>query len=186
MPAWDDVRRRARSRLPRRRLVLATAICVAALAGGPALGVLLTRSAGPRLPQAADRSHVSVALDPRTGRVLLQVAPWRRHDGICYLFVGRSDGCSARSPRGGGFTFGPPGGYTFDPRVASVTGVLANGDRVRLELHRFGGRLDVTCFTAPPNVVGPARALVLRAADGRLIGRLPAVRAPRRAGGRSS
>ncbi len=69
---WDDVLRRARRRVPRRRLVLAAAVALAVLVVGPALGVLLARGTGLRLPGGAVRDRAVVALDPRTGGMLIE------------------------------------------------------------------------------------------------------------------
>src|SRR5207253_5266278 len=93
-PDWDDVLRRSQARrLPRRRLVLTAAVLAAALVVGPALGVLLTQDRDPRLPAGADRSRIAVVLSPVTRRVLLEVAPWKGHDGFCYLLVPVRGGC---------------------------------------------------------------------------------------------
>jgi hypothetical protein len=144
---WADVLRRSKRRMPRRRLVLAAVVAVAALGGGPAVAVLLSQPPGPHLPKAADRSNVAVILQPSTGRIVVEVAPWQGHDGICYLLLGREDGCATWSPHGAYFDGGTPSGYTFDARVRSVTAELANGKSVRLALHRFD-RLRVTFFTS--------------------------------------
>jgi hypothetical protein len=144
---WQDVLRRAKRRVPRRRLVLAAVAAVAALGGGPAVAVLLTQPPGPRLPKAADRSNVAVVLQPRTRRIVVEVAPWKGHHGICYLLLERESGCATWSPHGGYVSGGTPGGYTFDSRVRSVTAQFADGKSVRLTLHRFD-RLRVTFFTS--------------------------------------
>ena len=116
---WDDVLRRAGARrLPRRRLVLTAAVVVAALAVGPALGVLLTRDRGPRLPSGADRSRIAVVLSPVTRRVLLEVAPWKGHDGFCYLVVPVRAGCVPRAHNT--VVLKPPlFGWSFDKRIVS-------------------------------------------------------------------
>lgn len=144
---WEDVLRRSKRRVPRRRLVLAAVVAVAALGGGPAVAVLLTQPPGPHLPKAADRSNVAVILQPKTGRIVVEVAPWKGHDGICYLLLDREDGCAGWVRHGAGFFGGTPGGYTFDDRVASVTAQLKNGRSVPLTLHHFD-RLRVTFFTS--------------------------------------
>ena len=53
---------------------------------------MLTRDARATLPKEADRSSVVVIVQPLTGRILVQAAPWKAHDGICYaiLFLTRS------------------------------------------------------------------------------------------------
>lgn len=168
LPDWDDVRRRAR-RGRGRRIAIAAALAFAALGGGPALGVVLLRGSAPGLPKAADRSAVLAVVQPRTGRVVVEAAPWRGHDGICYLIEQRTNGCTGRSPHASGFFAEPPAGYTFDMRVASVTAVLRGGRRVTLDVHRLAGRLQVTFFTSPGGV---ARAFVLRDARGAVLGRV--------------
>jgi hypothetical protein len=167
---WQDVLRRARR--PRRRLVLPAVLAVAALGGGPALAVLLTRTPAPQLPKAADRSHVAVAVQPVTGRVLLKVAPWKKHDGMCYVLIGYSSGCATRSPHGAQLNERPPSGYTFDERVASVTAKLENGKRARLVLHHFSGALGVTFFTAPRVVRTGAREFTFRDGAGHVLERM--------------
>lgn len=167
LPDWDDVRRRAR-RGRGRRIAVAAAVAVLALGGAPALAVLL-RDTAPQLPKAADRSAVFVVLQPRTGRVIVEAAPWKGRDGVCYLILRQVSGCSMRSRHGAGFFATPPGGYTFDPRIAHVTAILRGGRRVPLALHRLAGRLQVTFFTARGGV---ARGFELRDARGVLISRV--------------
>ena len=173
---WEDVLRRASRRPPRRRFVFAAVVTVAALGGAPALGVLLTRAPGAQLPKAADRSNVAVALQPLTGRVLVEVAPWQGRDGICYVIKGQTDGCSIRSRRGAMFNAKPPSGYTLDARVASVIAILDNGERARLRLYPFRAKLGVTFFVAPRFIHRAARTFELRDASGRVLSR---VRLPR-------
>lgn len=166
---WEDVLRRARRGAPRRRLILVAVVAVAALGGGPAVAVLLTQPAGPHLPKAADRSNVAVILQPKTGRVVVEAAPWKDHDGICYVILDKEDGCATRSPHGAHFSGGTPFGYTFDSRVRSVTAQLARGKSIRLTLHRFD-RLRVTFFTSPRFYAG-VRAYTLRGAHGEVLSR---------------
>ncbi|HEY3541140.1 MAG TPA: hypothetical protein VGK79_01235 [Gaiellaceae bacterium] len=169
---WEDVLRRARRRPPRRRLVFAGVVAVAALGGAPALGVLLTRAPGAQLPRAADRSNVAVAVQPVTGRVLVEVAPWRGRDGICYLLNHEISGCAIRSRHGAFFHTKPPLGYTFDARVASVIAILDNGKRARLRLYPFRTKLGVTFFVAPRFIHRAARSFELRDASGRVLSRV--------------
>jgi len=145
---WDDVLRRAGARrLPRRRLVLTAAVVVAALAVGPALGVLLTRDRGPRLPSGADRSRIAVVLSPVTRRVLLEVAPWKGHDGFCYLVVPVRAGCVPRAHNT--VVFKPPlFGWSFDKRIVSGQATTLSGAHVPLTVKHFGGRIDATFFLA--------------------------------------
>ena len=171
---WEDVLRRSKRGVPRRRLVLAVVVAVAALGGGPAVAVLLTQPAGPHLSKAADRSNVAVILQPKTGRIVVEVAPWKGHDGICYVILDKEDGCATWSPHGAHFSGGTPFGYTFDRRVTSVTAQLANGRDVRLTVHRFD-RLRVTFFTSA-RFHAFVRGYTLRGKHGTVImrDRLPA------------
>jgi hypothetical protein len=157
---WADVLRRASRRRPRRRLVLAGVAAAAALAAASAVALPLFRSDGPRLPAAADRKNVLAIIQPKTGRVLIEAAPWKTRDGICYLIVGRSAGCTARTARKTmvaattGYVL-PSGrhssalwGYTFDRRAVSATVFFSDNSHQRVALHRIGGRLRVT-FIGP-------------------------------------
>lgn len=175
---WEDVLRRAKRRAPQRRLVLAAVVAIAALGGGPAVAVLLTQPPGPHLPKAADRSNVAVVLQPKTGQIVLEAAPWKGHGGICYLILQREDGCATWSPHGAYFDGGTPGGYTFDSRVRSVTAQLPYGKSIRLTLHRFA-RLRVTFFTSTRFYAG-VRGYTLRGAHGKVLSRarLPGPRKP--------
>jgi hypothetical protein len=167
---WDDVLRRAQ-RFPRRRLVLVAAFAVAALAGGPALGVMLTRDRGPQLPAEADRSRVAVLIQPVSGRMLLQAAPWKNHDGFCYAasfaFSGRQAGCVARMPRGAAF-LSPLAGYTFDRRVVSARAALVSGKRSSILVRRLPG-LGVTFFYARSRIPMLLWRVELRDAGGRVL-----------------
>jgi hypothetical protein len=175
---WEDVLRRANRRVPRRRLVFAAVVAIAALGGGPAVAVLLTQPPRPHLPKAADRSNVVAVLEPKTGRIVVEAAPWKGHDGICYLILQREDGCATWSPRGAYFDGGTAGGYTFDSRVRSVTAQFADGKSIRLTLHRFD-RLRVTFFTSTRFHVG-LRSYTLRGENGEVLSRarLPGPRKP--------
>jgi hypothetical protein len=169
---WADVLHRARRRRrPPRRLVLGVAGGVAALAAASAVAVPLLRTDAPKLPSAADRKNVLVVMQPKTGRIVIEAAPWKAHDGICYLFFGRSAGCASRGGRktmilqtpGYVLPSGKKGsalwGYTFDRRVESAEIVRSDGSHRRVPLHRFGGRLRVT-FIGPVAVVPRAGAAV--------------------------
>jgi hypothetical protein len=101
---WADVLRRAERRAPRRRLVLAAAVVAAALGGGPALGVLLTRSGQPRLPADQITGSVSAIVDPHTGITLVEWARWKGHDGTCYLVPHTHAGCLLAGHRAGPFS----------------------------------------------------------------------------------
>jgi hypothetical protein len=118
---WQDVLRRAERRSPRRRLALAAVVAVAAFGGAPALAVLLTRSAPPQLPQGADLANVSVVFQPQTGRAILKLAPWKGHDGFCYVVLQKRAGCMRRSKHETIAFWPPPVVITFDPRVVAVT-----------------------------------------------------------------
>lgn len=157
---WADVLRRAQRRRPHRRLVLGLVAAVAALAAASAVAVPLLQPDGPRLPSGADRRNVFVVVQSRTGRVLIEAAPWNGHSGICYLLLGRSAGCTPRGERKTmilqttGYVL-PSGrhssalwGYTFDPRVASAEIYYPDNSHRRVPLHRLGGSLRVT-FIGP-------------------------------------
>lgn len=170
---WDDVLRRAGARrLPRRRLVSTGAVVVAALVVGPALGVLLTQDRGPRLPAGADRSRIAVVLSPVTRRVLLEVAPWKGHDGFCYLLVPVRGGCVPRAHNT--VVFKPPlFGWSFDKRIVSGQATTLSGAHVPLTVKHFGGRIDATFFLARSRLVPRLlRSVTLRDARGRVVVRL--------------
>ena len=101
---WEAraARRRVR-RVPRRRLVLrgGSRACRSRRRAG-ILGSCSRAGTGLRLPGGAvlrDRA-AAAALDPRTGGMLIEAAPWRGHDGVCILFVDRAAGCWHRTPHG--------------------------------------------------------------------------------------
>ena len=168
---WDDVVRRARPRLPRRRLVLVAAVLAAALAGGPALGVLLLRDRGPQLPSGADKSRVVVALYPRaSGRMFVALAPWKGHDGVCILFVGRSAGCWHRTARGtmALMSASAEWGYTFDRRATGAAALLLSGRRVPLAFTRFPS-LGIAVFASTKPIHGDVQAVLVLAAGGRAL-----------------
>jgi hypothetical protein len=165
---WNDVLRRARPGRPRARLVLAAAVAAAVLVVGPALGVLLTRDVGPRLPREADRSKVVVITEPHTGRVLVQAAPWKGHDGICYVLLWLRAGCA---PRGTALVMSPLAGYTFDPRIVSGTALTLSGKRVPLIVRRFE-QLGVTFFLTRGRLPHLLREATLYDANGNVVKRL--------------
>jgi hypothetical protein len=166
---WNDVLRRARRRrLPRRRLVLVAAVLGAALAGAPALGVLLTRDTSPRLPREADRSNVVAIVEPLTGRVLVQAAPWKGHDGICYLILWTRAGCAER---GTTVLTSPLAGYTFDRRVVSGTAVTLSGRTIPLIVRHFP-TLHVTFFLSRGRMPKLLREATLRDSAGRVVARV--------------
>ena len=170
---WSDVLRRAgRRRLPSRRLVLLAAVAVAAFVVGPALGVLLTRDAGPHLPAQADRSNVVVILQPLTGHVLLEAAPWKGHDGFCYLALWLRAGCVPHKARGTVVLDPPLLGWTFDRRVVSGTATTRAGKQLRLTVRHFGGRIDATFFLIRDRLPRLLHAVVLRDAAGHVVARV--------------
>lgn len=167
---WDDVLRRAGVRRVPRRLVLAAAVAVAVLVVGPALGYLLTRSTAPRLPAGADRRNVVVIVQPVTGRTLVQAAPWKGHEGICYVILFLRAGCTARAEHRTVVVTPPLAGFTFDDRVASGTAVTLTGKHVPLEVEHFP-KLHVTFFLRRGRIPGFFREAILRDANGRVVGR---------------
>ena len=83
---WEDVLHRAGRSAPRRRLVFAVVVVIAALGGAPAVAVLLTRAQPPALAMdQIGRNPVHAITDPRVGGVLIEWGKWKGHDGICYL-----------------------------------------------------------------------------------------------------
>lgn len=167
---WNDVLRRARVRRAPRRLVLAVAVLAAVLAVGPALGVLLTRHSTPRLPAAADKRNVVVIVQPLTGRILVQAAPWKGHDGICYVLLRKRAGCAPRTLHGAAVVTPPIAGYTFDERVVSGAAVTLTGKSVPLEVEHFP-KLRVTFFLRRGRLPGFFREATLRDAGGRVVAR---------------
>lgn len=166
---WEDVLRRVGARrFPRRRLAVTVAVVVAALVVGPALGVLLTRGRSPGLPAGADRSRVAIVLAPVTRRVLLEVAPWKEHDGFCYLVLRVRAGCVPRSRRT--VVLKPPlFGWTFDPRVVSGEATTFGGAHVPLTVTHFGGRIDATFFLVRDRLPRFLRSVTLRDARGHVV-----------------
>jgi hypothetical protein len=150
--------------------VLAAAVAGAALVVGPALGVLLTRHSTPHLPAGADKRHVVVIVQPATGRILVQAAPWKGHDGICYVLLFKRAGCVSRTPRGTLVMTPPIAGYTFDDRVASGTAVTLTGKRVPLQVERFP-RLRVTFFLRRGRLPGFFKQATLRDGRGHVVAR---------------
>jgi hypothetical protein len=165
---WDDVLRRARTRRAPRRLVLVAAVVGAALVVGPALGVLLTRHTTPRLPAGADKRNVVVIVQPLTGRILVQAAPWKGHDGICYVMLFQRAGCVPRTLHGTLVLTPPITGYTFDSRVVSGTARTLAGKRVPLQIEHFP-KLKVTFFLRRGRLPGLFREITLRDAAGRVV-----------------
>lgn len=162
---WDDVLRRAGRRRPRRRLAVAVVAVGATLLVAPALAVLLRHDRGPQLPDAADRSRVSVIVMPGTGRVLAKLAPWRNHDGICFAAILGRSGCASS----GSAFMSLNAGYTFDRRVVSGTAVrLGSGRRMPLALTRFP-KLGVSVFYARRDALRLLWRVELRDAAGHVL-----------------
>ena len=171
---WADVLRRAGRRRPSARLLAAAAVVVAAVVVTPAVAVLV-RSGPPRLPDGADANNVMVVLQPATGRLIVQAAPWKGHDGFCYLLLGRRAGCVSRS-RGTVVMFPPVFGWSFDDRVKTATATGLSGRKVPLLVVHFGGRIDATIITARSRLPLLYRTLVLRDAQGHVVARFKGVR----------
>ena len=146
---WQDVLRRAR-RGRTKRLTVAVVACAVMLSGGSALAVLLTRPAYATLPAAADQAKSMVVLEPSSGRILLQVAPWRGHPGVCYVALRRLAGCTRTAGRHGTVFFNPPRVLMiFDARVVRATGT---------RLYRFP-QYQVA-FALPPKTVCAIELLI--------------------------
>jgi hypothetical protein len=169
---WNDVLRRAKQhRRPRRRLLAVVVTVVAALIVAPALAVML-RDRGVHLPDGADRSNVVVILQPRTGRVLVQVAPWKAHEGFCYVVLKVRAGCVSHKSRSTTLLSPPIFGWTFDPRVRTGVATTLGGKQFPLNVQHFGGRIDATLFLVrdwPPRLL---HEVVLRDAQRRVVARV--------------
>ncbi len=168
-PDWDDVLRRARRGGPRTRILSAVAVAVCVFGVAPALAVVLLRGGPARLPSGADRSHVAVVMEPATGRVLLEAAPWKGHDGFCYVALSERAGCVPRKRRGTVLLYPPLFGWSFDPGVRSGTVTVRAGKRVPLRVVHFGGRIDVTLFVLRGRLPVAYRSVTLRNEDGTAI-----------------
>ena len=169
---WSDVLRRAKQhRRPRRRLLAIVAVVLAAFVVAPALAVML-RDRGVHLPSGADRSNIIVVMQPRTGRMLIEVAPWKGHNGFCYLVLQLRAGCVPHKARGTTVLLPPLFGWTFDRRVRTGTATTLAGKHIRLTVEYFGGRVDATLFLVrdwPPRML---RNVVLRDGQGRVVARI--------------
>jgi hypothetical protein len=170
---WDDVLRRARRRRVRPALLAFVAVAVAAVAVAPTLAGLL-RHEGVGLPAEADRSNVAVVLAPLNGKVILEAAPWKGHDGFCYEVMHLRAGCVPRKTFGAVVTKPPLFGWTFDDRVRSGEATTLGGKRLPLVVRHFGGRMDVTLFFARSRVPIPRllKSVVLRDSSGKAVLRL--------------
>jgi hypothetical protein len=168
---WNDVLERARrQRRPRRRLLVMAAAALSVLVVAPALAVVL-RDRGVQLPSETDRSNIVVIMQPLTGRVLLEAAPWKGHDGFCYLVLRVRAGCVPHKARGTALLFPPLFGWSFDPRVRSGTATTIGGKHVPLTVAHFGGKVDATFFLIRDRLPRLLRDVVLRDAQGRVVAR---------------
>ena len=168
---WSDVLERARRRRrPRGRLLVAAAAALAVLVVAPALAVVL-RDGGVQLPGEADRSNVVLIMQPLTGRVLLEAAPWKGHDGFCYLVLRVRAGCVPHKARGTGLVFPPLFGWSFDARVRSGTATTLGGKHLPLTARHFGGKIDATFFLIRDRLPRLLREVVLRDAQGQVVAR---------------
>ena len=163
---WEDVLRRAR-RTPRRRYVVALAVVVAALAGAPALAVML-RDRGITLPAEADRNNVSVIMQPQTGKILLEAAPWKGHKGFCYVVLWLRAGCVPQKTFGAMLLEPPVFGWTFNPRVVSGTATTFGGKHLKLTVVHFK-KLNVTLFLVRDRLPRMLRSVELRDAAGKVV-----------------
>lgn len=141
---WHDVLQRAR-RGRTRRLAVALAVSVLTIGAGSAVAVVLTRPAYATLPPQAVQARSMVILEPASGRILLEIAPWRGHPGVCYVALRRIAGCMRTAHRHGTVFLTPPRVLiTFDSRAVAVAGR-------RVHLYRFP-RYRVA-FALPPRGV---------------------------------
>jgi hypothetical protein len=169
---WNDVLARARRRRrPRARLLVIAAAALAVLVVAPALAVVL-QDRGVHLPSEADRSNVVVIMQPKTGRILLEAAPWRAHDGFCYLVLSVRAGCVARKSRGTVLLTPPLFGWSFDPRIRTGTATTVAGKHIPLTVAHFGGKVDATFFLVRDRLPRLLREVVLRDAQGRVVARM--------------
>ena len=168
-PEWDEVLRRARRRRSP-RLLVGVVVALAVFGGAPALAVVLLHNGKPGLPSGADRSNVAIMLQPQTGRIVLEVAPWKGHDGFCYFAYFNRSGCVPRSNQTV-VTAPPIFGWTFDPRVAEATATTFGGKHVQLLVRRFSGRINATFFFEAQRYA-LLRNIVLRDRHGHVIVRL--------------
>ncbi|MEP6812857.1 MAG: hypothetical protein ABI990_07705 [Actinomycetota bacterium] len=166
---WNDVLRRAGRRRLWPRAIAAFAVVGAAIAVAPALALLHRDGVG--LPKAADRSNVAVILAPKTGRVLLQIAPWKGHDGFCYLVLRVRAGCVPHKARGTVFLKPPLMGWTFDDRVVSGTATGLGGRHIPLTVTHLA-KLDVTIFLIRDRLPRLFRSAVLRDGAGHVVARV--------------
>jgi hypothetical protein len=167
---WNDVLRRAGGRSRRPVLLAAAVFAVAAVVVGPALGVLLTRHGPPQLPKAADKKNVVVMVNPVTGRILVQAAPWKGHDGICYVLLFKRAACVPRTARGTEVVTPPIAGYTFDSRVVAGSAVTFTGKHVPLQVTHFP-KLGVTFFLRRGRVPAFFAHATLTDASGKVVAR---------------
>jgi hypothetical protein len=168
---WDDVLRRAARPRFRMRALVAAAAVVAVVGVAPAVAVVVLRHGGGGLPAGADRNNVIVAIQPVTGRVLYELAPWKGHDGFCYLVLGTRAGCVPRS-RQTVVLRSPLYGWTFDRRVVSGTVTTRGGRTIPLVVRRFGGRIDATFFLVRDRLPRPLGTVELRDANGHVVERI--------------
>jgi hypothetical protein len=170
---WNDVLRRARHRpRPRGRMLVVIAVAVTAFGVGPALAYELFQHDATALPAAADRNNVAVIMEPRTGRVVLQVAPWKSHKGFCYALLGVRAGCVPQKASGTLASWPPLLGWSFDARIRSGTGTTIGGKTVPLTVAHFDGRINVTLFLQRRVSSPPLKRVVLRDAHGAVLVRL--------------
>ena len=104
--------------------------------------------------------------------MLIEVAPWKGHDGFCYLVLQLRAGCVPRKARGTTVLLPPFFGWTSDRRARTETATTLGGKRIQLTVQHFGGRVDATFFLVrywPPRML---RDVVLRDAQGRVVVRV--------------
>ena len=133
--------------------------------------MLLTRHVAPQLPKEADkneRRRDHAARSPAAS--LVQAAPWKGHDGFCYVMLFKRAACVPRTPRGTEVVTPPIAGYTFDSRVVAGTAVTFAGKHVPLQVVHFP-KLDVTFFLRRGRLPAFFAHATLTDASGKVVAR---------------
>ena len=168
---WNDVLRRAGRRSRRPALLAAAVFAVAAVVVGPGARRAADAPGGAAAAEARPtRENIVVIMQPLTGRILVQAAPWKGHDGICYVMLFKRAACVPRTPRGTEVVTPPIAGYTFDSRVVAGTAVTFAGKRVPLQVTHFP-KLGVTFFLRRGRLPAFFAHATLTDASGKVVAR---------------